>query len=192
MLIVGCGLGFAVVLSQAGDRTAVLAMGHPVAKGQVVERGDLVSRSVAGVPGAIGLDAIDDVAGKTAAVDLVAGQILTGDMVTAEAVPGPDHAVVGLSLEPSQVPSAGLDAGDVVAVLAVPAKGVDDPEAMEVPAVLAQSAQVYAVAGAPTEGGTVLVTLLVDRREANRVAAYATSNRVAVIETSQTDGGAAP
>ena len=43
----------------------------------MIERGDLVSTSVSGVAEAIPVGDIDTVVGQTAAVDLVAGQILT-------------------------------------------------------------------------------------------------------------------
>ena len=192
LLIVGCGLGFAVMLSQAGHKTSVLSMGSAVPKGHVVQRGDLVTQQVAGVGGAIEVADVSRVVGKTAVVDLVPGQILTDAMITADPVPGAGKATVGLSLDPSQVPAAGLEAGDVVSVIAVPGANGGDSEALEAPPVLADDAQVYDLGGTSTEGATVMVTLIVDASDASRIAAYSTSKRVAVIETSASDSGGSP
>lgn len=189
LLIVVCGLGGALLLSQAGDKTTVLAISEPVAKGEVVDRGDLVSTEVAGVPGAIRATDADTVIGKTAAVDLVAGQILNGDMVTSNPVPGTGKATVGLSLDPTRVPSSGMKSGSVVNVVAVP-NGENGAPAQELdaPQLLAERAEVYAVDVASTAGGGLLVTLIVDQSDAARIAAYSTSNRVALVETSAADG----
>jgi hypothetical protein len=189
LLIVVCGLGGALLLSQAGDKTAVLAIGKPVAKGEVVERDDLVSTEVAGVSSAISAAKANTVVGKTAAVDLVAGQILNGDMVTSNPIPGKGKATVGLSLDPTRVPSSGLKPGSVVNVVAVPNGENGAPaEELDAPQLLAERAEVYAVDGAATEGGGLLVTLVVDQGDAARIAAYSTSNRVALVETSAADG----
>lgn len=189
LLVVVCGLGFALLLSQAGDKTAVLTIGEPVAKGQVVEQSNLVSTQVSGAAGAIETADSSTVVGKIAAVDLVAGQILNRDMVTSDPIPGKGKATVGLSLDPTRVPSSGLKSGSVVNVIAVP--GGDNggaAEEMDAPQLLAEGAEVYAVDGASTEGGGLLVTLIVDSSDAARLAAYSTSNRVAVVETSPADG----
>ncbi len=189
LLVVVCGLGGALLLSQAGDKTAVLSIGEPVAKGEVVERGDLVSTEVAGVSGAIPAAEANTVVGKTAAVDLVAGQVLNGDMVTSNPIPGKGSATVGLSLDPTRVPSSGLKPGSVVNVVAVPNGENGAPvEELDAPQLLAERAEVYAVDGASTEGGGLLVTLVVDQGDAARIAAYSTSNRVALVETSAADG----
>jgi hypothetical protein len=185
LLVVGLGLGIAAWGLQVGDKTSVLAIGQPVAKGHVVERGDLVSKSVSGVGEAIPVEELDIVLGQTAAVDLVAGQILTPAMVAAEPVPAEGQSVVGLALDPTRVPSAGLTAGDQVDVVAVPAgEGAQADQAdMEAPEVLAAAAEVYAVGGEGTAGGHVLLTVVVDDEDAAKIAAYSTQNRVAVVET---------
>ncbi len=191
LLVVGLGLGVAAWGLQVGDKSSVLAIGQPVAKGQVVERGDLVSKSVAGVSDAIPVADIDTVVGQTAAVDLVTGQILTPAMVAAAPVPAAGQSVVGLALDPTRVPSAGLEPGDQVDVIAVPAGDGAQGNATETeaPEVLAEAAEVYAVGGESAAGGQLLLTVLVDSKEAARIAAYSTLNRVAVVETSPTGAG---
>ena len=191
LLVVGLGLGVAAWGLQVGDKTSVLAIGQPVAKGQIVERGDLVSKSVAGVGESIPVEDLDTVVGKTAAVDLVAGQILTPAMVAAEPVPKEGQSVVGLALDPTRVPSAGLTPGDQVDVIAVPAgEGAQGNAAeTEAPELLAEAAEVYAVGGESAAGGQVLLTVVVYAEDAAKIAAYSTQNRVAVVETAPAAGG---
>jgi hypothetical protein len=183
LLVLGTGLAVAAWGLHAGSKESVLAIGKPVAKGQVIDREDLVSTSVAGVKGTIAVEQLGTVLGKTAAVDLVKGQILTSAMVTTSPVPAAGESVVGLALDPTRVPEAGLDPGDVVDVIAVPANDNTDPAALDSPEVLAKAAQVYYLGGESTTGGQVLVTLVVDASDAARIAAYSTQNRVAVVET---------
>jgi hypothetical protein len=184
LLVVGLGLAVAAWGLHAGDRESVLAVGSSITKGQAIERDDLVSTSVAGVSGAFPVTDVDMVAGQTAAVDLVAGQILTDSMVTSDPIPGDGQATVGLALDPTRVPGAGLDPGDPVDVIAVPnaddAKA--DPVTVDTPEILAEGAEVYAVGGVATPGGQMILTLVVEAEDAARIAAYSTQNRVAVVE----------
>jgi len=195
LLVLGTGLAVAAWGLNAGQKDSVIAIGDPVAKGQLIGREDLVSTSVAGVQGAIPVDQLNSVVGKTAAVDLVQGQILTSTMFTSSPIPAAGKSVIGLALDPARVPGAGLDPGDVVDVIAVPGGDAtkEDPASLDAPEVLAKGAQVYDVGGKAATGGQVLVTVVVDASDADRVAAYSTQNRVAVVETApagaeKTDG----
>ncbi|UUW92482.1 SAF domain-containing protein [Pimelobacter simplex] len=192
LLVIGCGLGVAAWGLRAGDKTSVLAVGAPIAKGHVLERGDLVSVSVSGVDDAIPVENVDQVVGKAATVDIVEGEVLTEAMVTSSPVPGEGKAVIGLALEPTRVPGAGLQPGDHVDVIAVPSGdgapvgGKDADAALDAPEVLATAAEVYEVGGDAVAGSQVLLTLIVDEGDASRVAAYSTQNRVAVVEIALT------
>ena len=185
LAVLGTGLAVAAAVLNAGQKETVLAIGEPVAKGQVIVREDLVTTSVSGVAGAIPVSEVDSVVNQTAAVDLIDGQILTPEMFAASAVPADGQATVGLALDPARVPGAGLEPGDVVDVIAVPGGDtpVKDPNALDTPEALAEAASVYSVEGAATAGGQVLVTLVVDAADAARISAYSTQNRVAVVET---------
>lgn len=194
LLVVGSGLAVVAWGLSAGAKDSVLAVGVPVAEGQIIERSDLVSSSVAGVEGTVLVEEIDTVVGKTAAADLVAGQILTEPMFTAAAVPGEGQSLIGLALDPTRVPGAGLDAGDQVDVIAVPG-GTDvgagiDLTTLDIPEVLGAGAQIYDVGGQSTAGGQVTVTLIVSADDAARIAAYSTQNRVAIVETAPSPAGA--
>jgi hypothetical protein len=188
LLVVGTGLAVAAWGLRVGDKESVLAVGHPIAKGKVIERADLVSTPVAGIDAAISVAQLDSVVGMTATVDLVQGQVLTSAMFTSSPVPAAGESVIGLALDPTRVPGAGLDPGDAVDVVAVPGSddAQSDPAALDAPEVLAAAAEVYDVGGTATAGGQVLVTLVVDAKDAARIAAYSTQNRIAVVETAPT------
>lgn len=190
LLTLGSGLGVAAYGLNAGEKESVIAVSGPIAKGHVIGREDLVTTSASGVGGAFPAGQVATVVGKSAAVDLVSGQILTSAMLSASQVPGPGKATVGLALDPSRVPGAGLGAGDVVDVIAVSAgDGGPGGKALDSPGVLARGAQVLAVAGAATAGGQVLLTVVVDVAAAARIAAYSTANRVAVVQTAPPGAG---
>lgn len=194
LLVVGCALTGALLFMTAGGKSEVVTLAKDVAKGQVITRADLNSTSVAGVSGAVPVEYASSVIGKTAAVDLVDGQVLISKQVTEAAVPGAGEALVGLSLEPARIP-AGLRAGDLVDVIAVPAvdaaagsgaakAGEKEDTALEAPRVLAAGATVNSVDGSATAGGSQLLTVVVKDADASRLAAYSTSNRVAVVTIS--------
>lgn len=190
LLVLGFALATAYLVTRAGDEVSVLSVGTPISKGHVIERADLVSVAVSGIDGAVPVEATDDVVGKTATVDLVEGQVLTEDMVTSTPTPATGQSTVGLALDPTRVPSSGLDPGDIVDVIAVPNTETSGGgrATLANPTVLARAATVYAVQGLATDGGKVLLTVVVDTREAGSVAAYSTSNRVAVVEVAAGGG----
>lgn len=185
LLVLGSGLAVAAWGLSAGQKATVLAVGNPIAKGQQITRDDLVTRAVAGIDDAYSVDQVSQVVGSTAAVDLVDRQILTPDLLTRTALPGPGQATVGLALAPERVPGDGLDPGDTVDVISTPASEAQaDAEALDAPPVLAKRALVFGVAGDATGGGVQLVTLVVDEAAAARISAYSTAGRVAIVETS--------
>jgi hypothetical protein len=191
LLVLGFALATANLVTRAGDKVSVLSVGTPISKGHVIERADLVSVAVSGIVGAVPVAATDVIVGKTATVDLVKGQVLTEEMVTTIPTPATGQSTVGLALDPTRVPSSGLDAGDIVDVIAVPNSdtgGGGGRATLANPTVLARAATVYAVQGFATDGGKVMLTVVVDTREAGPVAAYSTSNRVAVVEVAAGGG----
>lgn len=185
LLVVGTGLAVTAWGLNAGQRESVVAVAGPIPRGHVIERADLVSVSVSGVDSAIRLTDVDRLVGDTATVDLVAGQILTEEMVSSSPLPTAGQSVVGLSLDPSRVPTAGLGAGDVVDVYLVPpldSPPLDSDAALDEPELLAHLASVYEVEHAADSAGQMLLTLVVAEPDAARLAAYSTQNRLAVVE----------
>ncbi|MBC7593428.1 MAG: hypothetical protein H7288_05750 [Kineosporiaceae bacterium] len=194
LLIAGSAVASAVLINRAGDTQQVLAARSSIAKGHTIARGDLVTKDVAGITDTFNINAAASLVGTTAVVDLVPGQVLTASMVSKTPSPGRGESIVGLNLDPSRVPSAGLDPGDTVAVIAVTGGDVGaSSEEIDAPPVLASNARVFDVQGSATEGGGVLVTLVVQDSAAARIAAYSTAQRIAIVETaSDPDGDASP
>lgn len=193
MLVLLFGAGTAYLVTTAGEQASVLAVGTPVAKGRVVEREALISTTVSGVPGAITVDRAAEVIGQTAAIDLVEGQVLTEAMMTSKPTPAEGQAVVGLALEPTKVPAAGLEAGDLVRVLRV--TGPDDaapagPGEEESGTVISQAATVYAASSDAAGGREVLLTLVLPEAEAAAVAVASTAGQAAAIEISASNATA--
>jgi len=165
---------------QKSDRRAVLVTAEPVAAGAVITTDDLAIVEVSGVNGAIPSAESGSVVGSTAAVDLVDGQILTRDMVTADPLPGPGERVIGLQLDATRAP-AGLTPGDVVELLAVPPAGdPSTPGELDDPTALAPSATVASATA--IEGAGTRLTLLVPESVAERVTAYVAAGRVALVQ----------
>jgi len=165
---------------QKADREEVLAIAHPVAAGTVIAADDLKVVAVAGVASTISSQDAARVAGSTAAVGLVKGQILTPDMVTSKPLPGPGERVVGLQLDATRAPS-GLLPGDVVVVLAVPPAGdPSSPSELDNPTVLAPRATV--ASAEVIEGAGTRLALVVPESVAERVTAYVAAGRVALVQ----------
>lgn len=166
---------------QKSDRQEVLAVVHAVPAGSVIARDDLKVIEVAGLEDSIAASDVNDVAGSTAAVGLVAGQVLTPGVVAASPVPGKGERVVGLDLDATRAP-AGLQAGDVVMVLAVPPAGDSSaPAELESPTVLAEAATV--LSADRIEGAGTRLTLVVAQDVAARVASFGAAGRVALVQT---------
>lgn len=165
---------------QRSDTEAVLVVAEPVAAGAVITSDDLDVVEVSGVKGAIPSADSSSVVGTTAAVGLVEGQILTPEMVTTDPVPGPGERVVGLQLDATRTP-AGLAAGDVVAVIAVPPDGnPSTPGELDAPTVLVPDATVASATA--IEGAGTRLTLVVPERVAERLAGYVAAGRVALVQ----------
>jgi hypothetical protein len=121
LIVFSCaGISGALVLG-SNDKTTVLTLARAVPAGHVMTAGDLSTADISGTGlTAIAAASAGTVTGKTAAVDLLPGTLLTSGMLTRARVPGPDQAVVGLALKPGQLPQAELTPGTRVMVIRVP------------------------------------------------------------------------
>ncbi|HEU0131864.1 MAG TPA: SAF domain-containing protein [Mycobacteriales bacterium] len=116
-----CAALAGTLLIRADRRRSVLALAQAVPAGHQVSGGDLRTVRV----GSSGIETVSaqerqHVVGLTAAVDLVAGSLLTPEMLTDQAVPAPGEAVVGLALKPGQLPASGVDPSDRVEIIHTP------------------------------------------------------------------------
>jgi hypothetical protein len=120
------------------------------------------------------------VVGRVAAVELRPGALLTAGEVTDQAVPAAGQQVVGVAVRPGQLPARGVRPGDAVLLVAVPgdqAQGggpAGDPVGESVPARVV-------LAGAADADGVSTVDVVVAAGVGPRVAALASTSRVAVV-----------
>ena len=120
-LIVVGGLVSAAVWSSSANVDPVFVTSADLQRGDVIERGDLTTLNLAAdnSSSAYTLDQVDDLLGKTAAVDLPAGSLLTPESVTDSLEVPRGQAIVGVSLAANQMPATPLVAGDSVQIVAV-------------------------------------------------------------------------
>lgn len=179
LLVVVCALGFAVAASRLDHRVSVLALARPVTVGHTLSAGDLraVPVSAGGGVDSIPASASGSVIGRSVAVSLPAGALLTRAELGTASVPGAGEAIVALSVKPGQFPPD-LAAGAHVHLIATANAG---QQASAVPGVPAGgwAATVTGVQGLASGQGSV-VTVLLAQADALRVAALG-SGLVSVV-----------
>jgi hypothetical protein len=171
LAIVGA-VGGVLVVGQVGRREAVVAVARQVAFGQRVAAEDL--RSVL-LPidtelATVSWDRSSELVGQVAATDLLPGQLVTPDAVTADRPPAPGSAVVGVALEPGRLPVAALEPRDRVLI-------VDAGET----AGSGSDAVVLHVQTAGVTGGPAVVDLLLADVDAPNVARLAAADRAVLV-----------
>ena len=181
-------LGTAGLVGGAGNRVEVLAVARDVPVGQTIAAGDLTVARVAADPALQPVRASERgrVVGRVAAVELRPGSLLTAGELTDTAVPGPGEQVVGVAASPGQLPARGLRPGDRILLVPVPgdaagAGGVSGAaDGAAVPVGESLPARVMQVCAADANGRST-VDVLVSREVGPRVAALASTGRVALV-----------
>jgi hypothetical protein len=172
-------LAFLYVSGQLSSAEPVIAVTADVERGTVITADDVGVANAVPDPALAPLPAerMDDVIGLRAATDLVAGSLLTEASVTADVVPAAGEAVVGVALNPAQVPGEPLLPGDVLLVVDTPRSG-DDPPAEEPSAIEATVLRTYPPAG-PSD--PLVVDVVVPSEQATALAARVATGRVGVV-----------
>jgi len=189
LLMVGCGLIAAALQMKATSKTAVLAVSRQVPAGQPIDAADLSTVTISGGEGlrAIAASNRNTVIGRTAAVTLMPGTLVTRSQIAGTTSVTRGKVVVGLSLKPGQVPTSNLKPGDEVLVVGTGAAAqvVDgstaiaggDPRG----AVLVQRAMVYGVDGGSHNSDNTSVSILVDEADAAVVAGAGSAGQVTLV-----------
>jgi hypothetical protein len=122
LLVCLCAGTFLWISLGTNDRQPVLALAQPVAVGHVLTAQDLRQVNVAADPEVRVVHAgqAADLIGKTIAMSLAAGALLTPDSVGTAAVPVAGQAIASLALKAGQFP-AEVTTGARVSVVYVPA-----------------------------------------------------------------------
>lgn len=191
LLVLLCGTGVAVYASNAGHRHAVLVVVRPVSAGATIRAGDLGESRISADPQIHSIAAAGRgrVIGRTAAVNLVPGTLLTlGELSNGPAV-APGSAVVGLALKPGRLPS-GVKALDRVSLIETIggtssvgsglSSGSSSGSASASGSVLASEATVSSVVPAP-DGQSTVVSVVVGTDQAPTIAAAAARDEVTVV-----------
>ncbi|QJY47798.1 hypothetical protein [Pseudonocardia broussonetiae] len=171
LLIVLGAVAAVVVFQQIGDRVPAIGIARAVPFGQQVTEQDL--RQILLPSGSelalVEWERTDEIVGRFAVTDLLPGQIMTRDAVTAERLPGPGQAIVGVAVEQGQVPVTPMAPRDQVLVVDAgesSGSGVD--------------ANVLRT-GPADVGGRRTVDLLVSDVDAPRVARLAEAGRAVLV-----------
>jgi hypothetical protein len=147
-----------------------LSVARAVPAGQVITDADVAVVRVANPSGLALFPATrrTEVVGRTAAVPLAAGGLLTEGQVGPAAWPPSGQAVIAVPVKPGRAPT-GLTAGSRVVVLVVPANAAGQESGKNAGARRAVASVVSVSAGAD-QVGTQLVTLLLSAEAAETVA----------------------
>lgn len=178
ILILLGAAGSALIAVNSGNRSDFVAISaDKLAPGHRLEARDLSRGDLAGATGGlIPWSQASKYIGRYTTTWLYKDQFVTPDNFTKDgAKPIPTRgALIGISLEAGRAPSDGLEVGDIVSVMRVPAATADSGA----PATLVNAAEVTSTAGAITDAktqasSTLNVTVLVPSDQAITVAAAA-------------------
>lgn len=178
--MVVCAGAFAVFYVRADTRVQVLSVTRAVAAGQTIVVADL--RVVRVVPDAgvalVAASRASVVIGATAVVPLAPGSLLTESQLGPAAWPPSGQAVVAVPVKAGRL-AAGVVPGVRVMVIPVAKDGDPQPSASKTP----EPVKAMVVRVAATDGsGSWVVSLLVSRQDAVRVAGTAGELSIAVAQ----------
>lgn len=170
LLVVVCALGFAVAAGRMDHRSSMLALGRPVTVGQILTGADLRPVPVSAGSGVDSIPAADSgsVIGRSVAVSLPAGALLTRAELGTATIPATGEAIAALLVMPGQFPPD-LAAGAHVHLIATAGAGQQATAPTTVPAA-GWAATVTGVQALSSGQGSV-VTVLLAQAGALRVAA---------------------
>jgi hypothetical protein len=179
LLVIVCVLAYAYGAVRLGDRVQVLAVARPVAAGQAITATDLKQVSAARDSGVRLIPAAQaaQVVGRTAVVPLVAGTLLTPDLIGEAAFPPAGKVTASVALKPGQYPQGLAVGARVVVYVAASPQGGAQPAPASTSAGGSTPARLPAVVlGVDLAGdgqGATVVTLLLDASDGPRLAAAA-------------------
>jgi hypothetical protein len=176
LVAVACALLFALLYRSAGQQELALVMGRDVPAGRVITADDLVTQRLSSEGGIAFFPAASPAAviGKAAAVDLVAGTLLSPRQVGRPRTLAPGEAVVSLSLPDGETPTVAVGDHVQLVMTAGPGQAADVGRGEVI-----TDARVVEVA--PDGSGKVAVSVAVGDDVAAQVASAAAANRVRLV-----------
>lgn len=184
VLIVGLAALGGYFYTRAEAKTPVVVVVRDIPAGHTISRADLSTVAVAGAVTAIGGPRLDSVVGQTAAVELLPNTLLQRAMISATPGLAAGQARVGVQVRPGQIPADGLNPGDTVQILQLPAKDATTSTGSTGTSatVLASKALVYSTTADPSAAGGTLLTVLVPTKAAEGIAAASNAGLVALVQ----------
>lgn len=171
-------LGAAYLTQVVGDTVQVVAVARDVQPGEVIERADLTVADVStdATLRPVSASRLSDIVGQRAAVTLTAGSLLTDAAVTEKVLPAAGQSLVGVALQPAQLPAEPLVAGDRIRIVDTPASQGEPPAStpQTIPGVVVSEA-------APDDSGQTIVNVTVPSDRAADLAARVATGRIALI-----------
>ena len=163
------------------NASPVVAARSTIARGQIINRADLVTVQIGVDPALHPVPAsqLETLVGKRAALDIAAGSLLTGDEVTDKVIPARGKSVVGVAVPATLLPGIPLVAGDQIRVVATPgAQGEATPGA---PPSIAASVVSAATSTDNGQGSLTIITVSVPDSDAAGLAAMAATGKIAIV-----------
>lgn len=162
--------------------TPVIAIAKDVSVGATITEGDLTKVEV-NVPAGIQVipqDQVSSVIGKKATINLKQGSLLNPSQISDKPVPSKGTAIVGIKVNPGQMPAQDIKAGDNVTIIATP--GENAPATTDTPYTI--NGVIRAITLSQTDASTV-VDVSVPEEQSKVLASIASTGNVAIILTSQ-------
>jgi hypothetical protein len=187
LLVLGCALAFADASLHTGSRNEVLVVAQPLAAGQILTTADLQSAQVSTGSGlqVVPVSAEASVLGRSVAVPLVPGALLTRTEVGAASSVGSGADVVAVGLKPGAYPPD-LAPGDRVQVVPVSSSSSGSGSqggSADATSGTPVAATVLAVQEATAESDNPTVfSLQVSKGDADEVAALAAADQASLIQ----------
>jgi hypothetical protein len=184
-ILVGLALG-GYVYVHAGAKTPVVVVAAGIREGKipsghVITRADLSTVEVAGPVTAVAGSHLQDVVGQVAVVTLLPNMLVQRSMVTSSSPLRAGQARVGVALTSGQIPADGVEPGDTVEVLQVPAADSSGPGSVDPAQVLVASAVVWSTRPDPARSGGTLLTLTIPDSQVADVASAGAAGQITVV-----------
>lgn len=174
-IVIGA-LGAYWLVNRSAERISVVGMADDVAWGSKIESSDLIAVSVVVDPAlrVVPWEERTSLIGQLAATDLQAGSLVTARAVMGEPIPGPGQALVGVNVNPKQLPVTDLVARDQVLLVVTGASGNAAAPDKEI------EATVFKV-GESEAGGSRTVDVLVPAESAGAIATAAAGGFISIV-----------
>ncbi|MCB2176494.1 MAG: hypothetical protein KQH57_11845 [Actinomycetales bacterium] len=187
MVLVVClgALGNVWLHAATTSATQVVAARSTIQRGALITAEDLMSVRVEVDPTVHTVPAADlgSMVGKRAALDVAAGSLLTPESVVEVNVPADGYSLVGVGVAQAMMPGTQLLAGDEIRLVAATADPAVAAAATSADPVSIAAVVVSTRAGTdPTVAGSqTIITVQVPTTDAARLAALASTGKVAVV-----------